>query len=159
MNLSEGTVVINAALHGTEHQPRRRFTLAHEVSHWILHRSYHSPTNQQYRFRAVKNNYVACRESTIESFLDERNTETDWEEWQANALAAAILMPLASFHHKTSQVIREHTGSSYLLDTHSSRDFYRILSQISDTFAVSKSAAKIRMKQLGFIKDISVVFD
>ena len=45
--LSEGTMLIDSSLIGYEQRPRARFTKAHEVGHWICHRSYHSPDNRQ----------------------------------------------------------------------------------------------------------------
>ncbi len=59
--LSEGTVIIDNRLTDNRRATRYRFTLAHEVAHWLLHRTYHSPTNQQYQLRNSKP-YIACRQ-------------------------------------------------------------------------------------------------
>jgi len=55
------TVLIHSGLRGNKHLGRRRFTVAHECSHWVLHRSYHSPTNQKYTLRTQRFPYFACR--------------------------------------------------------------------------------------------------
>ena len=102
MELPEGTVVIDLSLWGSENKGRRRFTLAHECSHWICHRTYHSPDNRAYEFRRNgPGSLIACRSENIErtgtpgSFRD--FDENDWEEWQADSLGAAILMLRKTF--------------------------------------------------------------
>lgn len=63
---------------------KRRFTLAHECAHQIL---FQLETDEQKE---------ACRKLYAErraySLRDLKSNE-DWNEWQANALGAAILMP------------------------------------------------------------------
>ena len=63
---------------------KRRFTLAHECAHQILY---------QYESDEVK---AACQKkyAARSSYsLRDLKTREDWNEWQANALGAAILMP------------------------------------------------------------------
>ena len=59
--------------------PRRRFTIAHELGHWCLHRD-------------VERN-VFCRASAIEPFTPEQRPPLPPAEEQANSFAAALLMP------------------------------------------------------------------
>ena len=40
IELPEGTVLIDYSLWGQDNVGRRRYTLAHECSHWICHRTY-----------------------------------------------------------------------------------------------------------------------
>ena len=65
---------------------KRRFTLAHECAHQILFQMESEESQQK------------CRESYSErrsySLRDLKSRE-DWNEWQANALGAALLMPQA----------------------------------------------------------------
>jgi hypothetical protein len=67
---------VNAA-EGLEWPGRRRFTIGHELGHWCLHtdRAEHS---------------VFCRPTSIQ---DEPKPEIPPEEEEANAFAAALLMP------------------------------------------------------------------
>lgn len=157
IDIPEGTIVINSGLLGNKQHSRRRYTTAHEVSHWILHRSYHSPTNQQYQFRTARDRLIACRSASIESDRHELKTDNDWEEWQADTLAAAILMPLNTFQYTASRFIREYAGQSYLTADYRSFGYNQVLDKVADVFKVSKKAAEIRMKQLGFIKSASSV--
>jgi Zn-dependent peptidase ImmA (M78 family) len=41
-----GTIIIDASLLGEEQHHRRRFTISHELSHWIIHRQMHYSDNQ-----------------------------------------------------------------------------------------------------------------
>ena len=144
--LSAGSVVLNRGLACASDLTRKRFTLAHEISHWVLHRSYHSPINQQYQFRQQKQGFVACRTERIESAPRTLVTDNDWEEWQADMLAAALLMPQDTFLRFIYHV----------LDVKITRSFQKIdpqlykyvLEQISKRFQVSRKAADIRLRTL-----------
>ena len=59
--------------------PRRRFTIAHELGHWCLHRG--------------AERAVFCRASAIEPVAPEQRPALPPAEEQANAFAAALLMP------------------------------------------------------------------
>jgi hypothetical protein len=73
-----GEIWVNAA-EAREWPPRRRFTIAHELGHWCLHRNADAG--------------VFCRASMIDPGpRDSRATRTPHEE-EANAFAAALLMP------------------------------------------------------------------
>jgi IrrE N-terminal-like domain len=58
---------------------RRRFTIAHELGHWQMHRS--SETS------------VFCRSAVIEAALEQNRPDPAPAEEEANAFAAAVLMP------------------------------------------------------------------
>ena len=98
-------MLIDFSLCGKDCRARRRYTQAHELSHWICHRSYHSPDNRCYEFR--KNSFIACRTENIESYRRNdfsQRTDSDWEEWQADSLAAALLMPKVTFIQEVETV-------------------------------------------------------
>ena len=150
-SMKEGTVLIHSWLMGYQNRPRRRFTVAHECSHWILHRSFHSPDNQKFTFRTQKwSPYIACRSSDIEKKYHQLKTDEDWEEWQADTLAAALLMPLVPFRWAAGRLVQK-CGRRYLTDK-VTREYIEIIEEVADEFKVSKTAAEIRMKQLGFIQ-------
>jgi hypothetical protein len=63
---------------------RFRFTLAHEIGHWGLHRSLFSPKDpHDDLFRRSSGPSIVCRTSQRKEPI----------EWQADAFAAALLMP------------------------------------------------------------------
>lgn len=149
--MDTGTVLLDSSLMRRNQGPRRRFTLSHEASHWILHRSYHSPTNKEYAFRQSR--YIACRSTNIGQTKHNLNSDHDWEEWQADKLAAALLMPYKPFKYYAGQVLRS-IGESYFVD--GTGVYARIcgdgITQIAEKFNVSKSAVRIRLKEMGLLK-------
>jgi hypothetical protein len=151
VDLEAGTVLIHSWLGGLRNRARRRFTVAHECSHWVLHRSYHSPTNQKYTLRTQRFPYIACRSENIEKEHRGPRTDDEWEEWQADNLASALLMPLAPFRWEADRVIRK-CGRRYLTDE-VNHEYIECVGDIADIFRVSKTAAKIRLKQLGYIRE------
>ena len=68
---------MNAA-EGREWPTRRRFTIGHELGHWVLHRDHDRP--------------LFCR-STIVQPDEETDEDTPDIEEEASAFAAALLMP------------------------------------------------------------------
>ena len=75
MRVEGGTMLIEAALLEDEKlYGRLRFTLAHELAHYIIHKQIFSGTG-------------------VAAALYNNDTDEDATEWQANYLAKAILMP------------------------------------------------------------------
>ena len=161
IELPEGTILIDYSLLGQEKKGRRRYTLAHECSHWICHRTYHSSANRIYEFR--KNGpgrMIACRTENIEvkrtADSYKNFTDSDWEEWQADSLAAAILMPRRTFAEGFRDAMR-HVGvrQNYLIkgdDEFVEREVIRYLMKV---FEVSYTATEIRLKNLGLMREYS----
>lgn len=58
-------------------------------------------------------------------------------------MAAAILMPLNTFRHTASKIIREYTGQSYLSPDYRSFVYNQVLDKIADAFKVSKKPLKL----------------
>lgn len=121
---------------------KRRFTLAHECAHQIL---FQMETDEHKE--SCKGKYAA---RTAYSLRDLKTRE-DWNEWQANVLGAAILMPqkeidLAMFYYASGKKLTNYEG----------RFAYRdrlALDMICKQLGVSKSAAVIRLRDLGYIED------
>ena len=161
MELPEGTVVIDNSLWGNEQKGRRRFTLAHECSHWICHRTYHSPSNRVYEFRRNgPGSVIACRSENIEGNRSPgsfRNfDESDWEEWQADSLGAAILMPRRTFVEAFYDAMRsEGMRQNYLIKDDDRRVEASVIHQLMEVFDVSYRATEIRLKTLGLMREYS----
>ncbi len=101
---------------------RRRFTIAHELAHYILHRK----GNSLYAHRDMVCNDVF--KSGIEQ--------------EANYFAANILMPETLINEKIEDLKSGTWGKL--------PDFV-LVREIADHFAVSETAAEVRLKQLGLI--------
>ncbi len=152
MELQEGTILIDSSLLYRDKLPRLRFTKAHEASHWICHRSYHSGGDRVYDCRTVQKTLVACRAENIESGARQMRTDSDWEEWQADSLAAALLMPKNIFT-ETAQRYMRHYGSFRSVLKGDWRDpiTKMVVESLAKTFLVSRKATEIRLRQLGLM--------
>ncbi|MDP1773120.1 MAG: ImmA/IrrE family metallo-endopeptidase [Methylobacter sp.] len=128
---------------------RTRFTLAHELGHFLLE-------HQRYMKRE------ACHESDV-------NLENPGEigikdivrmEWQANYFASCLLLPadhlMESFFLETAklQLVDRGHGLLYLDEQRCNVDaFFAVTTPIMNEFNVSRSVVKIRLKQLGFLTE------
>lgn len=140
-----GNIVIDMSLSGQRQLPRRRFTLAHELAHWILHRSYHSPTNQVYALR--KQGYLSCKEVTHSIRQRDAKTDSEKEEAQANALAAALLMPKGAFLSCATIELRKKHGqnTTSFIREDDPISYKEALEHIASVFNVSFQATEIRL--------------
>lgn len=121
---------------------KRRFTLAHECAHQLL---FQMESDEARR---------ACEEAysprTAYSLRDLKTRE-DWNEWQANALGAAILMPQREIDRAMDYLARgrkliDYEGWFGYMDL-------MVLKQLCQTLGVSRSAAVIRLRQLGYMEE------
>lgn len=145
---SYGTVLIHSGLSCEKHKPRRRYTEAHECSHWILHKPYYDKQNSSKNGRLI-----ACR--SVETYKQARKTDADWREWQADTLAAALLMPSEMFCEYARSLLRNAGASrGYIVEGQpaSRAIFHEVIGPISSKFSVSNRAAQIRMIHLGLIR-------
>lgn len=145
-----GTVLIHRQLCTAKNTPRRRYTEAHEAAHWLLHRPYFDRLSQNERS-------IACR--SIENYMRKKRTPTDWLEWQADSLAAALLMPQDVFREFVRSTLRNAgVTRGYLVEgqNYDRGVFREIIGPISKRFSVSHRAAQIRMIHLGLIKTAPV---
>ena len=121
---------------------KRRFTLAHECAHQLLFQLECEEAKQR------------CRQSYAErrsySLRDLKSRE-DWNEWQANALGAALLMPQAEVERAMWFFAQCRTLISY--EGRFSYEDKMALSHFCQSLGVSKSAAVIRLRQLGYLED------
>ncbi len=125
----------------TTQHGRCNFTIAHEGSHQIFKMLYpreyggnaQSPKVHFYRVNSEKNKPIS-----------------DWEEWQANALASAILLPkdlvmqgmyLFSLGEKIKMLNKVYAPR-----------VYEQFKGLAEFLGVSKTALAIRMKQFGLIE-------
>lgn len=122
---------------------RFRFTLAHEIAHQIIFQLESDEEKVKYdKSFSIKNpNYQF------------NNTELDWNEWQANTLGAALLMPrdkikrfLRNWQRIELPKLPRYLHNNKYLET-------LIINKVSEYFSVSKQSVKIRLQHLGYIKE------
>jgi IrrE N-terminal-like domain len=101
---ARGEIWVNAS-EAREWPPRRRFTIGHELGHWVMHRS-----GQESLF---------CREATVapEENPDAATTRVPLpiNEEEANAFAAGLLMPARLIREQYARV-RDHAEMCRLFD-------------------------------------------
>lgn len=113
------------------YEPRRRFTLAHELGHFCLHAD-----KIQLGFKDSKKTM-----SRSLSYWDAKESE-------ANTFAAQLLMPKELLIKYGQQIIDAYKASNGV----SSMPLKEFLQRISSRFAVSNKAMEYRLKNLGIIK-------
>lgn len=128
------TVIIDRTLLENGQEQRYRFTMGHEAGHEFLHKKYFSHVPM-----------VRCRVDygKANTKLSAPWTDHDWMEWQANELAAAVLMPVSMVHAVVREV-KESGVAEHLLS-------YTTVGQVADVFQVSLEAAGYRLMQLGYM--------
>lgn len=146
-----GNVLISPDLSGRDNAPRRRYTEMHEGSHFILHKEYYKCLDKK---STNQHKLIACRR--MELLNDNSKTAMDWIEWQADYLAAALLMPQEVFYDYARSIIRSLGVSCGYLTISSGtnkRQAFEMISNIAEKFYVSYRAAQIRMIKLGLIRE------
>lgn len=134
-----------------DNEARKRFTLAHELGHFLLgHAEYMAGEK--------------CRETSldIENPIEIGIRDVIRMEWQANQFASCLLLPKKEFVQAFLAIAEKYGlsnkgfGVLYLDNQQCNLDaFYMVTSPLMNRFKVSRSAVKIKLKQLGFINEPS----
>ena len=153
-----GNVLICPALLGPQNAPRRRYTEMHEASHFILHKEYFEKLESSNKHNNSSERFIACR--FIEMNSQDLSNDLAWREWQADRLAAALLMPQNVFCSYAKSVMRKlDINRGCLIPEYniSKSEAYDIIDDISVKFSVSHRATQIRMINLGLIRQTSIL--
>ena len=117
-------------------------TIVHECVHWDQHR-------KAFELERLYNNSATRIKCQVVGGIKDNNRDaTDWMEWQANALAPRIQMPLAMFKTKAFEFIKQfraELGTFELIDI-----MEPVIDALAIFFSVSRTAAKIRMIDAGY---------
>ncbi len=120
---------------------KRRFTLAHECAHQILFQL------------DADDRKIACHKKLQPYGTGRRmlRTKEDWNEWQANALGAAILMPQT----EVDRAMRSLNQGKPLMrhENHFSNEDQEKIEAFCRIFGVSRTAALIRLEQLDYLQN------
>ena len=108
---------------------KRRFTLAHECAHQILFQMESDEARQTRRKTYSPRTAYSLRDL---------KTREDWNEWQANALGAALLMPQREIDRAMDYLARGRRLINY--GGWFNYGDRAVLSQLCQTLGVSKSA-------------------
>lgn len=117
-------------------------TIVHECVHWDKHKKAFALV----RLYDNSLSNIGCK--VVGGIAGNHRDSVDWMEWQANALAPRIQMPISMFKKKVEQLISKYRREMKLYDM---IDIIEpIIDELVMTFGVSRLAAKIRMVDAGF---------
>ena len=141
------TIILNSRLKCDEH--RYRFTIAHEIGHFILHKHLHSTFEE-----------TNCSQNIL---AKERLSNNDIMEYQANVFAEHLLLPLNELKVAFAKFMLQEgiTKLPIYIDNQQCNISlgYKACSYIGDKFNVSKQMAKIALKHNNLLKDASNFID
>jgi len=143
--VKSGTILIDCDI---TNRGRRRNALAHECVHWYLHRYYfnrlkNGNPNADFAFRCP----VYRESDRFDSSQDAERMEA-----QARGIAPRILMPKVAARKKIQELLSLKDFSDNHLDrVELLKD---VVDEVSNFFCVSKSLAKYRMIDLGYISNV-----
>ena len=135
-----------------ERKVQFRFTAAHEIGHWVLHR--YRPlrfTNKEPVQEVVDDEDSICRLESI--------GPRDWVERQANTFAAALVLPSATFHEEMVSAqkqigILKNFGVVFVNSkNYAKSDLIKLLALLAATYGVSKASVEVRLRTLKFMID------
>jgi len=118
-------------------------TIVHECVHWDRHRKAFE-LERLYNRDATQ---IKCLVVGGSKGSSDR-TAADWMEWQANALAPRIQMPVGSFKTKAAEYIRNfqrEMNAAHIVDV-----MEAVIDALATFFVVSRHAAKMRMVDVGY---------
>lgn len=141
--VAANTVVIDKNATILQAMRSEKITVAHECVHFALHRKAFELE------RLCNENFtkIQCQTTGDISGID-RESETSWMEWQANALAPRLVMPYEAFKKKAEEVILDtmsEVGESELIEV-----LEEVIDRLAAYFDVPRAAAKARMVEVGY---------
>lgn len=128
--IPKNIILLDESLRSVGLTGRAAFTMAHECAHHILHRC-------EYAGRAYERVMKVAMRSDVK----------DWSEWQADVMAAALLLP----RDQMQNALSEFTGKSQI-SANSGYVRYsekKGIQSMAHFYGASYTATVIRLKQLG----------
>lgn len=140
LTVRRGTMFIDPDVVELRNQGCFNNTVAHECVHWYKHRNYHLLAHVN---DMKLSNKHRCPVSEPDENCQDKWTDEEWMEWQANGIAPRILMPKNMFIQAADNFRKELSSisNSYVLS-------YTLKDKLAEFFQVSKQSAAIRMQEL-----------
>lgn len=160
--IAASVIVISSELADDAAQEGRlRFTEAHELAHQFYHHKVFCKDGGapllDFGLEEKRCAATACRRDDVENIFGQSG-EMDWVEWQADCGASCLLMPQESVREFWKPFLKTETEFILQCDEPpllSHMAFFKRLLKLEDfakTYKVSKTAAKIRLSKLGYIR-------
>lgn len=136
---------IKIAEHLSEESASNRFraTLAHELSHVIVHKSLFNDKKMQFTLDLIDESPL--RSMTYRDSHAEENS-LDWLEWQAWYATGAILIPKDDLIQRIQKYVLQ-TGITTPVDE-TSFEASELIARVSNKYQVSNVLATLRLKRL-----------
>lgn len=137
INLTKGEIVIDTTLTENNNRGRENFTVMHEVFHQVIHTDCFHDDSLQYIHETSA--------MMLSGKKKQLKTPLDFIEYQANACAAAFLMPrktIPSMWYKVS-------GYSHPIWAHCASE--KAIQVMAENYQVSKQAMLYRLLHLGLL--------
>lgn len=140
-SLDGNTILIEKSLYTDRYKGRYNFTVAHELGHQILQRMY--PNDYGVKNRSSKTVYY--RDKNVQK------SRIDWEEWQADTLAAEMLMP----SDLVKDLLRRYglKRKNLMLNPIFNSLEYQRFGRMANFLGVSKETLSIRLKHMGVLTE------
>ena len=150
VTVTRGTILIDAYTYWQRNQGATNNTIAHEVYHWYRHRLY-AAIKQILR----NEKFIAhrCPLNITYPGKNEKWSDEQRMEWQANNIAPRILMPLKTFRMKVNELYLKYDYENTPLKIVT---LTCIADDLAKFFKVSRQSALIRMMEAGYKEAISV---
>ena len=133
-----GTIVLDFFLRQDRESGRRRFTIAHEIAHHVIEK--HNPVPQFHRIYDSEKGYT----------FEELKAQLTMTEYQADRLAAVILMPSFTVGQALEDFNKGRRIRVYGQNVFADKD-RRIISRMAAQVGVSFSAMQIRLRELDLL--------
>ena len=137
--LDGSTILIEKKLLHPKAIGRMHFTVAHEMAHQVLYRMYPDSYGPQHR--------LICDYRRLHK---PKRQVSDWFEWQADVLAAAILLPKDAILE--TMYLFGLGERMKVLSKRYSPNKYEAFCAMAEAMKVSRTALAYRMEQLGLLE-------
>lgn len=153
LNVPDHTILIEEGIYNQREPGRFNFTLAHEASHLICHDGVSVSNGVQCR-QLPEGSIIMCRPEGERYPRHGQKTPVDWMEWQADYFGAALLMPRNTVQMAIEQILWDAGclgGACGMREVNRSPQlFAHIAERLLWLYRVSRTAASIRMENLGY---------
>ena len=137
-----GTIVVDPSVAFQRNLGAYNNTIVHECVHWALHKKAFA-LEQLFNAEASQ---IKCK--VVGGVEGQEKDETKWMEWQANALAPRIQMPLVMFKRQAATTVRKYRDQLGIFEMCELMPF--VIEDLATFFMVSQTAAKLRMIDAGY---------
>lgn len=137
-----GTIIVDPNVAFQRNLGAFNNTIVHECVHWRLHK-------KAFALEQLFNEDASQIKCKVVGGIEGKGSEdTRWMEWQANALAPRIQMPLIPFKKKAFELIKKYRDELGTFELCEIIPF--VIQDLSVFFMVSRMAAKLRMIDAGY---------